>query len=205
MSASESDPVISAKRDPKMDRRDGQDDWIFDPAMAAINRSLKRELRDEAEEVETIVAESELRARTFADVALEIRNRGEIVVVATSHRAFTGQIVYAAGDFVTMRTESMEVDINLADVAYMRVVETNLKGGKAGEDGPGTFEMRLMERRSPHDRVEIGFRQLNETVIGKIVTVGQDHAVVTDDQGRDWTAPLPAIAYVVRKGPRPLK
>ena len=111
--------------------------------MAAINRSLKRELRDEAEEVETIVAESEMRARTFADVALEARNRGETIVVATSHRSFTGQIIYAAGDFVTIKTETIEADVNLDDISYLRVVERGQGGGRPGEEGPGTFEMRL--------------------------------------------------------------
>jgi hypothetical protein len=179
-----------------------EDSWIFDPAMAAINRGLKREIREEAEEVERDVAEYELRARTFSDVARECRNRGEIVAVATTHRSFVGRIIYAANDFLTIRTESVEADINLADVAYLRTVERGRSGGLAAEDGPGTFEMRLMERQSPHERVEMGFRQLKETATGRVITVGQDHVVLKDDHGHDWTAPTAAIAYVVRGIPR---
>ena len=57
-----------------------------------------------------------------------------------------------------------------------------------------------MERRSPYERVEIGFRQLKETVVGKITVVGQDHVVIIDDTGHDWTTPTEAIAYVIRVG-----
>ena len=189
-----------------VDRRNHEeDDWIFDPGMAAINRSLKREIRDEAEEVESIVAQSEMRSRSFADVASEARNRGEIIVVATSHRSFTGKITYAAGNFVTVVTDTIEADVNLADIAYLRVVEKSRGGGRPSEEGPGTFEMRLLERKSPYDRVEIGFRQLQETVVGRILTVGQDHVVVIDDHGHDWTTPIEAISYVVRKGRKSLK
>jgi len=170
-------------------QRRPEDDWIFDPALAAINRSLHRELR----------AEAELRARTLADIAREARNRGDRVSIATTQRGFNGQVIYAAGDLVTLRSRSFEVDINLDDVAYVRVIERGRSGGRALADGPGTFEMRLVERRSPHVRVEVGYRALRETLMGRVTTVGQDHILVLDDQDHEWVLPLGAVSYVVRR------
>jgi len=168
--------------------------------MAAINRSLQREFRDEAEEVEGIVAESELRARTMSDVALEARNRGDILSIGTERRVFKGRLLYAAGDFITVEGEGFQADINLAAVAYVRVVARGAnRGGEAGSSGPGTFEMRLLERKSPVDRVEIGYQMIEATLLGRIVTVGQDHIIVLSDQREEWTVPLTAISWVVRR------
>ncbi len=183
-------------------RRPGDDDWIFDPELAAMGRRARQELREEAEEVESIVAESELRERTLADVAREARNRGDFVGIATTRRTFNGYIVYAAGDFVTIRTDSFEADINLADAAYLRTIERGRGGGRSGEEGPGTFEMRLVERKSPHDRVELGYRAIEETVIGIMAAVGQDHVVIIDDHKVEWSIPHTSIAYLIKRGRR---
>lgn len=179
------------------------DDWIFDPSLAAMNRRLQKEIREEAEEVESIVQESELRERSIKDVAREAGNRADFVTLSTAVRSFSGRITFAGKDFVTLRTESFEVDLNVDCLAYMRTVEKGRLGGRPIGDGPGTFEMRLVERKSPHTKVEIGYRSLEQTVIGRIMTVGQDHLVMIDDQRTEWTIPIGSIAYVLRrdKGP----
>ena len=180
------------------------DDWMFDPMLSGLDRQLRRELREEAAEIESVIEESELRERHFADVARENRNRGDFVGVAMSQKTFNGYILYAKGDVATIRTQSFEVDLNVADIAYMRVLRPGTKGigGKPSDDGAGTFEMRLIERRSPIERVEIGFRTRDETVTGLIHSVGQDHVVMKDDHGQEWTVPIVGISYVIRHGRR---
>jgi hypothetical protein len=88
----------------------------------------------------------------------------------------------------------------------LKVTARGTSGGRALEEGPGTFEMRLVERRSAHDRVEVGYRALRETLIGRITTVGQDHVLVLDDHDQEWVLPLSGISYVLRqvKSPRRL-
>lgn len=181
-------------------KRDDADGWMFDPELAAINRSLQRELREEAEELESIVEESELRARDFAFVAREIRNSGDEVSITTSHRVFTGTVVYAAGDFVTVLTHEFEVDIHLEDIAYMRRVRKGRRGGRPAGDGPGTFEMRLLERQSHIHNVEIGFRQIDSTLFGRITAVSQDHAIVVDSNRSECAVPIAGMSYVIRRG-----
>ncbi len=179
---------------------DDEERWMFDPSLAALNRSIQRQLRQEAEEVEAIVAQTELRERSFAYAAMEARNRGDLLAVGTERRSFTGQLVYAAGDFVTIRTDTYEADINMAAIAYMRVVQRGVRsGGIPSGKGPGTFEMRLLERQSPVDRVEVGYRMLEETVVGRIISVGQDHVVIVSDQKDEWIIPLASVAWVIRR------
>lgn len=188
-------PPPAAAPPPKDD-----DDWIFDPSLSAVSRSIERELREEAREVESIVAQTELRQRTFADVAREARNRGDLVAIGTERRAFSGRVLYAAGDFITLRTDAVEADINLLAISYLRVVQRGTqRGGIPAGQGPGTFEMRMMERQSPIDQVELGYRSLSETVTGRIMAVGHDHVTMMSDQRDEWTIPLHAIAWVVRR------
>ena len=177
------------------------DDWIFDPSLAAINRSIYREFRDEAEEVESIVHESDLRARDMADIALEHRNRGDYVTVATPYREFNGFVVYAAGNFLTLRSEETEVDIALAHIIFFKLMPLQNRrdrGGRPALDGPGTFEMRLVERKGPYDRLEVGFADRQDSLVGILTATGQDHVIVTDDERSEWTIPYTAIAYVAR-------
>jgi hypothetical protein len=179
------------------------DDWIFDPMLSALDRQLRRELREEAAEIESVVAESELREQYFSDIARELRNRADFVGVAMTQRTFNGYVLYAKGDLLTMRTQSFEVDINITDIAYLRVLRPgSARGGRPNDDGPGTFEMRMVERRSPIERVELGFRNQGDTVTGLITSVGQDHLQLTDDNQQDWVIPLPSIAYAIQKGRR---
>lgn len=181
------------------------DDWIFDPSMAGLNRSIEKELREEAEEIESIVRESEIRSRHVSDVARELRNQGQLVTVATSHRDFNGFIIYAAGDFVTLRCETVEVDVSLSNVSFIRAIPSERKRGMAGlaaGDGPGTFEMRLVERVAPRERVEVGFAQRSESLYGNLVATGQDHVIVIDEQKNEWVLPYSAIAFVARGGSR---
>ena len=192
---------VSGKRD---DNRMGNEtDWIFDPDIAALDRTIRRELRDEAQAVEFDVHEAELRERHLADVAHDMFNRGDFVAVATSRRTFNGHIVSAGRNVVTVKTDSFDVDVNLDDIAYLRTIP--------GYEGPaarprheraGSFELALMEKRSATERVELGYRNRDDTLIGAITAVGQDHVLLVDDQNEQWFVALDAISWVMRRGRR---
>lgn len=185
------------------DRRRYDDDWIFDPTLAALNREMQRELREEAEEIEEIVHASEIRERHMADVAREYRNQGRLVSIATPFRDFNGYITYAAGDFLTLQSQDIEVDISLPHVAFFKInPTTRSRGGLPGTDGPGTFEMRMVERVSPYQKIEVGFATRSDSLHGKLTGTGQDHIIVTDETRNEWIVPYTTIAYVARGGPR---
>lgn len=184
-------------------KRDPEEAWLFDPEIAAVDRRIRTEFREESAAVEADVHEADLREQTFSDIASDMYNRGDFVAVATSRRTFNGLVVYAAGDLITIQTESFEVDVNLGDVAYIKVIHKGVQpGGAPAQQGPGTFEMRLMERRSSVERVELGYRNLEETVIGNLMTVGQDHVILRDDHKQEWVIAIHTISWVIRRGRR---
>jgi hypothetical protein len=183
------------------DERSFDDDWIFDPGLAGLNRSMQREIREEAQEIEAIIEESETRSRHLQDVAKEFRNQGQLVTMATPHREFNGFVTYAGKDFVTLNCQDTEADINLAHISFMRPIRPERGRGQAGRalgEGPGTFEMRLVERISPRERVEIGYALRSESLFGSLVATGQDHVILVDDQRNEWVVPYAAIAFVAR-------
>lgn len=166
--------------------------------LAAVERELRDEERAEAREEEALVAESELRERTFADALLELVNRGDVVQLLTPDTSFRGQLIYVGRDFVTLRDTESAVDINLAQPCTVHVVEKSHAGRAKGE-GPGSFEMRLYEHKMDGAEVEVHSAALSEFVRGRVVTVGQDHVVVIDAHKESWLFPLSSLTYVVRR------
>lgn len=167
--------------------------------LADIERDMRDESRAEAREEEALVAEEELRGRSFADALLELVNRGDTVQLLTPSRSFRGQLVYVGRDFVTLRDTESTVDVSLAQPCTVHVVEKAPSGGRAKGEGPGSFEMRLYEHKIDFAEVEVHSASLEEFVKGRITTVGQDHVVVTDAQKETWLFPLQSITFVIRR------
>jgi hypothetical protein len=189
-------------------RRPMDDDWIFDPGLAGLNRSIQKEIRDEAEEIESIIEESETRSRQLSDVAKELRNQGQLVTVATPYRDFNGFILHAGRNFVTLSCQDVEADIALEHVSFIKAVPSERQRGRAGQpvaDTAGSFDMRLVERLSPRERVEVGYGRRSESLYGNLVATGQDHVIVVDDQRTEWVIPYSAIAFVARNGQRRIR
>lgn len=174
------------------------DDWIFDSDLAGINRRLNQQFRQEAQAVESETKDYEQRLRTFADVVLEARNRGDMARIDTRSRSFTGTITYAASDFISLRGAEYEVDILRDAIAAFRVIERGHRGGAPLPEGPGNFEMRLLERRGT-TQVELGQALLNEVVGGRIASVGQDHVVVEDLNRDEIVIPLANVIWMVQR------
>lgn len=183
-----------------MAQRPGDDaPWPDDPGLAALGRRLRDELLDEAREVEALVEDSELRARTLEDVGLEIVNRGDKVMVDVPDKRFVGTLTYAGQDFLTLQDEESLVDVSMTGGGYFRVVERSKSGGRARGEGPGTFEMRLVELKTEMTTVEIGLAVGGQVVTGKIHAVGQDHVVIVDQTKDEWYVPLGSVSYVIRR------
>lgn len=160
------------------------------------------ELRADAEEDERLAAQASRRKRTLTDVARELMTRGDTVVVGVHHRRFTGRVLHAAGDLVTLRTASGTVDVNLRAPALLRVVERAASGGRDAHDGPSSFKARLFEVEMADEIVEIGCVNLGEEQPGRIVAVAVDHVVWSDRDGGEWFLPLSTITHVAH---RPLR
>lgn len=167
-------------------------------------RDLARELRErvggdfraEAEEGERLAALAAARSRSLADVAIELRSRGDRVTISVVGRSFTGTIVYSGQDLCTLRGTGGLTDVRLTAAVQLQVVERATAGGRGHLAGPGTFRARLRELELDDVEVEVGGPGLPEPLRARIVTVGRDHLLVRGRDGTDRYLAESAVAYV---------
>jgi hypothetical protein len=174
------------------------DDWVFDPGLAGINRRIQQEFRQEAEAVEAETRDYEQRLRTLTEWILEARNRGDVLRVQTRQRHFTGTVVYAGRDFLTLQGSDFQADVNLGAVALVTIVEHGRRGGVPLPEGAGTFEMRLLERRGPAP-VEIGQALMDDVISGRLMAVGQDHVILETNHREEMVVPFSNITWLVSR------
>lgn len=174
-------------------------EWIFDPSLANVGRSARRELRDEARQQERYIEQAELQSRTLFDVLSESRNRGDTVAVSTVRRTFTGLVERVANDFVSIATANASIDVAFGSVDYVRTTRTgNNRVGTPPTHAAESFAHHLSSQEDPHSRVEIGMNGREEILMARIPIVGQDHLIAVDDQRNEWTIPLHSVAFVIR-------
>jgi hypothetical protein len=166
-----------------------------DPELAAMGQRFRDELRAEAEAYEQLAATDLLRGRALADVALELLHRGDVVAAAVGSRTFTGEVTYAAGDLLCVRTVSIDVDLALSGPLALHVVESAPSGGRPRGRGPSSFRARLAEHEQAGTTLEVGCPALGVELRGRLAAVAEDHVVV-DADGRRWYLGLVAVAYV---------
>jgi hypothetical protein len=166
--------------------------------LADVERRMRDEARAEAREEEALVADSELREQSFADALFSLVNRGDVVQLLTPSRTFRGQLIYVGRDFVTLKDSESLVDVNLAQPCTVHVIEKSSRG-RGKHDGPGTFEMRLYEYKMEGAEIEVHTAALTDAIRVRIVSIGQDHIVVSDINKEVWLLPLRAISYTVRR------
>lgn len=175
-------------------------DWREDPELRELGRELRQrvggEFRGEAEESERAAAVAAARARSLAQIAASLRNRGDLVAIGSGRKLFTGTVVYAGADFVSLRTPGRIVHCSLERAVTLRVVERGLTGGIGPERGPGTFRGRLLELELDAHEVELGGLVLGDVQRGRIKVVGRDHLVFRGSDGDEWYVSLMAVDYV---------
>ncbi len=157
------------------------------------------EFRAEAEEGERLAALAAARSRSLADVAVELRSRGDRVMISVVGRSFTGTIVYSGQNFCTLRGPRGLTDVRLTAAVQLQVLERAPAGGLGPLAGPGTFRGRLRELELDGVEVEVGGSGLPEPLRGRIVTVGRDHVRVRGGDGADRYLAEAGIAYVRRE------
>jgi hypothetical protein len=167
-----------------------------DPELAAMGQRFRDELRAEAEAYEALAARGHLRGRDLADVALELLHRGDVIAVAVGRRTFSGEVTYAAGDLLCLRTRGADVDLSLSAPVGLEIVERVRSGGRPRGRGPGWFKARHAEHEQAGTTLEVGCPALGVDLRGRLAAVAGDHVVV-DAGGRRWYLGLVAVAYVL--------
>lgn len=169
-----------------------------DAAYLQAEQELRSAARLEAEEDERQAAQLAERSRFLVDVAFEAMSRGDEITAGVGDRMFTGQVVYAIGDLMTLDVGGATVEFNLRGPMRLRIIEQARSGGGSRRDGPGSFRGRLLELETERGEMEIGSPLLPDAMRGKLWVAAQDHLVVRDATGAEWFVPLSWIGYVAR-------
>ncbi len=170
-----------------------------DHELAQLGQAFRDELRAEAEAYEALAAKALLRGRTLAEVAVELLHRGDRVAVRCGDEVFTGEVIDAVGDLVRIRLAVGAVDVDLAGVTSIRVVERVRSGGRGRGGGATSFTARLHEHEAARVSVELGGATL-PSIQGRIEAVATDHVVLTEPGGQRVYLRRGAIGWV-----RPLR
>lgn len=170
----------------------------FDELGEELRSSVGGELAADAAEAEHDARLLELRSRTFAEVAAEAMQRGDLVRVGTAAQGFVGAVAYARNDLLTLVNDELEADVNLAGPIYL---ETLTEAHGAGVDvsaGTGSFRARLSEIEQLDEYVEVVAPTIGMVMIGQVTAVAADHVMLTDADGSTWFCSIAHVAVVLR-------
>lgn len=179
------------------------DDPQFDELDRDLRRQLDAEFRAEAEESERLAAQAARRQRTLADVARDAMARGDLVAADIAARTFSGTVLLAGTDFVSLATVAGRVDVRLsAPALVMHITRRPAAVGRDRRSGPETFRARLLELELAGAVVEVGLATPGSERVGPLATVAADHLVLHGDVGEVFVS-LAAVVWVRERSGRP--
>lgn len=167
-----------------------------DPDLAAeLRQGAGQEWNEEAAEDERLTELHRRRRLTLSDLAKEFVNRGDRVSVEFGGHAFSGAVVAAGEDYVTVDGPGQVADIVLAEARW-----SVLAGDQPAESVPArseTFRAILHEHAAGEWVVRLALPD-GDMVIGTIEVVASDHVVMNDVDMRRLVVPMKLILAVVR-------
>lgn len=169
-----------------------------DPDLASeLRQGAGREVTEEAAEDERLTAVHDRRRFDMATVGKEMVNRGDRVTVVYAGHTFSGRVVAAGIDHVTIEGSGQRADIRL-DAGYWSILPTGqeLSPGTATDE---TLTARLAEYAELGSPLRLTLAE-GEMVIGRVSVVAADHVELTDADERALHVPLGLILGIVRSG-----
>ncbi len=173
---------------------------------ADLRQATERELRWEAEDLESDVDQGRRRHRDMSVVAYELMSKGDEVSAGWGHTIVTGRIVYVRGDLAVLETGHAVVSLNLSGPVVIKVVKRMAAGGVGTPSGgSGTFKARLAELEQTGETVRVVSTHSEELVEGRITTAALDHITLANRQGTEWFVPHQVIAMVIQPVSQPTR
>ena len=167
-----------------------------------VAAAIRAEIRLEAEEAEREAAVSAAMRRSLADVAREVMAHGDTVAVSAGREHFVGVITGVGAEVLTLAGDGARVDIHLACLVQLRVVQRARAGGVRGQpDQAVTLRARLLELQLGGGRVEFGVDGQEEPVLGPVALVGADHVAIGPEVWPEWFLPFRALTYLRTANP----
>lgn len=165
-------------------------------------RRFRHEHREFEAEVDGSTDDLERSRRGLDEVVLEYMHRGDTLRVAVGPHAWTGTVVHAGAELLTLRAQAgTEIDVALDAITSIRVVARAAAAGQAPRGPhPGSLIARLRELTMLDDEeVELGGPLLVPPITGRVAVVAASHVEVVARDGGEWVLPLAEVGFVIRQ------
>lgn len=167
-----------------------------DPDLASeLRQTAGHELSEEAAEDERLTELLRRRRLTLADHGKELVNRGDRVSVEFNGHTFSGAVVSAGEDYVTVEGPGQTADIRLADARWSVLPAEMPVDAKQG--GAETFRALLHVHSASQETVRLALPG-GDMVIGQLAVIAEDHVEMNDVDGRRLIVPTKMILAAVR-------
>ncbi|MCZ7536561.1 MAG: hypothetical protein M5T61_12095 [Acidimicrobiia bacterium] len=172
------------------------------PDLVGAGAAMRADWRSEEEAAGADAVEHWQHGRSLRDRLLECMHRGDSVAAVVAGHRFTGEVVEASDDLLSILTVAGRVDVNLCDAVpvALEVAERARAGGRSGGESSGGFRARLLSRETEGVEVTVGTAFLPEPFDGRI-GVGSDHVCVTGRGGGEVFLALSSVAFVAPRRP----
>jgi len=182
---------------PKSEHGNEHSWWSDHPDLIGVARRGRREFEEEAAEAERDTEQLRRRRRRIVDLCFEWMSRGDLVGVGIGGRTFSGRLVAAVNDYVSLDTETSRVVINLNSVRFARSERVGAFPGTTGERSVSSFRAELGRHEIEARPVRLLGAGDGFDVTGVIVVSATDHVVVVDSRRVEWLLPLEKLCCVV--------
>jgi hypothetical protein len=167
---------------------------MFDEPELAAARSVRAAWRADEEIWARAALSRWEHERSLVDVLRDCMHRGDTVAIGFPSCTFTGLPTAVGRDVARITTPAGGVDVRIdaAMPAVVRVVRAAKGGGGRGDDTVTTFVARLRQLEGTTVRLGVG---AGDEVTG-VLGLGRDHLTVVDGEGERAYVPTASVRWV---------
>ncbi|MEX1134145.1 MAG: hypothetical protein WED83_04810 [Acidimicrobiia bacterium] len=170
-----------------------------DPELEAVLREAGREMIEEAAEDERLTELLRRRRLEMSDLALEWVHRGQRVRAEAGTQTFTGQVVFAGTDYVTIDRGEDQVALRLDRATW--TLEPDHGEGHEQTGAATSLKARLSELAASGETVRMVVAE-GRALVGSVAVVAADQVEVRQDH---LTVLVPTdliLALIISRTPR---
>jgi hypothetical protein len=149
-----------------------------DPELESVLREAGREMIEEAAEDERLTELLRRRRQGMSDLALEWVHRGQRVRAESGTQTFSGQVVFAGTDYVTIERVEDQVAVRLHQATW--TLETEHGEGHEQTGEATSLKARLAELAASGETVRLVVAE-GRALVGSVAVVAADQVEIRQD------------------------
>jgi hypothetical protein len=149
-----------------------------DPELESVLREAGREMIEEAAEDERLTELLRRRRQGMADLALEWVHRGQRVRAESGTQTFSGQVVFAGTDYVTIERVEDQVALRLDRATWTMEPEHGVGIEQCGD--ATSLKARLAELAASGETVRLVVAE-GRALVGSVAVVAADQVEIRQD------------------------